>query len=424
MNTVSNPAHKNPIIPLMGVCDPHIHVFGDRMWLFASHDALPGNRTFCTKDWQIWSSADCVEWRLESAVRPEDFWMGASDRCWATDCAERDGKYYFYFSDGNRATGVGVADRPEGPYRDVLGRPLLDGTATPTREYDPAVFRDDDGTYYIVFGGPSWAYGEGCGYFIARLGDDMVSIAETPRRIELDHEGDDKASLNKIDGRYYLTFGGFYAVSDCVYGPYRYIGHTGASIDHTSFCEWNGQLFNAITVVDHFGEYRSSGLCYAHVTKDGRLVTDPLIVEYGVGQYDSDSNRIEAEWFMSARNARKVENEDLFGFSVSAVSEAVLLYPKVRNLSGKTGFAVNYDCVGGGGTIELREKDGNGRLLGEVRIERPSPVFRWRNRRTASIRLMEALPDVMDICLKVRPEDGAEIRIDCFHFFPDALSNP
>ena len=97
-----------------------------------------------------------------------------------------------------------------------MGRPLLDGTVTTTTEYDPAIFRDEDGEYYIVFGGPSWAYGEGCGYFIARLAEDMISLAETPRRIELDHEGDDKASLNKMDGRYYLSFGGVYGVpSDC-----------------------------------------------------------------------------------------------------------------------------------------------------------------------------------------------------------------
>lgn len=415
---------KNPIIPGMGVCDPHIHIFEGRMYLYASHDAVADAHGFCMHDWQIWSSGDCVEWKLESIVRPEDFWMGESNCCWATDCAERNGKYYFYFSNGNSSTGVGVADRPEGPYRDVLGRPLLDGTATTTTEYDPSIFKDDDGEYYIVFGGPSWAYGDGCGYFIARLAEDMISLAETPRKIELDHEGDDKASLNRICGRYYLTFGGFCAVSDCVYGPYRYLGHTGASIDHTSFCEWNGQLFNAITVVDHFGEYRSSGLCYAHIRSSGEIVTDPLIVEYGVGQYDSNWNRIEAEWFMSARNISKIENDDLFGFSVSAVSEAVLNYPKIRNLCDKVGFAVNYDCVGGGGTIELREKNENGRLFGAIHIEKPSPVFRWRNRRSAAIRFRESLPNTVDFCLKIKPDKGAEIRIDCIHFFPDAVSNP
>ena len=142
---------KNPIIPRMGVCDPHMHVFGDRVWLHATHDAVPGSEGFCMHDWQIWSSADCVEWVLEATVRPEDFHMGPSSQCWAVDCAERNGKYYYYFSDGNLRTGVGVSDSPAGPFADVLGKPLLDGTLTTTREYDPAVFRDDDGEYYLVF---------------------------------------------------------------------------------------------------------------------------------------------------------------------------------------------------------------------------------------------------------------------------------
>ena len=92
---------KNPIIPLMGVCDPHMHVFNDRVWLHATHDAIPGCDYFCMHDWQIWSSADCVEWQLESVIRPEDFHMGSSSQCWAVDCEERNGKYYFYFSDGS-----------------------------------------------------------------------------------------------------------------------------------------------------------------------------------------------------------------------------------------------------------------------------------------------------------------------------------
>ena len=297
---------KNPIIPLRGVCDPHMHVFNDRVWLYASHDAIPGSNYFCMHDWQIWSSADCVQWQLESVVRPEDFFMGPSTQCWAVDCEERNGKYYYYFSDGNQRTGVGVGDSPAGPFKDVLGKPLLDGTLTPTREYDPCVFKDDDGECYLVFGGPKWCYGPDCGYFIVRLNEDMVSFAEAPRRLELNHPADDKASLNKFNGRYYLTYGGYYAIADNVYGPYEFKGHTGASMDHTSYFSWNGQIFNAITIVDHYGLYRSSGMCYVHIRDNGDLVTDPLIAEYGVGQYDSDWNRIEAEWFMRGVHVQKV----------------------------------------------------------------------------------------------------------------------
>ena len=404
---------KNPIIPRMGVCDPHMHVFNGRVWLHATHDAIPGSSYFSMHDWQIWSSADCVEWQLESVVRPEDFHMGPSSDCWAVDCEERNGKYYYYFSDGNMRTGVGVGDSPAGPFKDVLGKPLLDGTLTTTREYDPCVFKDDDGEYYLVFGGPSWCYGEGCGYFIARLNEDMVSFAETPRRLEVNHPADDKASLNKFGGRYYLTYGGHYAISDNIYGPYEYKGHTGASEDHTSYFEWNGQIFNAITVFDHYGLYRSAGMCYVHIRDNGDLVTDPLIVEYGVGQYDSNWNRIEAEWFMRGVNVKKAEIHNYPGFFVTCTQEAVLVYPKVRNLSNKTGLSLKASCSGTGGEIELREGNENGRVLGSVRLEKAS-----------HIPLPETLPDVTDICLVLKPDPGEEMLVDHFHFYEEAIANP
>ena len=404
---------KNPIIPRMGVCDPHMHVFNGRVWLHATHDAIPGSSYFSMHDWQIWSSADCVEWQLESVVRPEDFHMGPSSDCWAVDCEERNGKYYYYFSDGNMRTGVGVGDSPAGPFKDVLGKPLLDGTLTTTREYDPCVFKDDDGEYYLVFGGPSWCYGEGCGYFIARLNEDMVSFAETPRRLEVNHPADDKASLNKFGGRYYLTYGGHYAISDNIYGPYEYKGHTGASEDHTSYFEWNGQIFNAITVFDHYGLYRSAGMCYVHIRDNGDLVTDPLIVEYGVGQYDSNWNRIEAEWFMRGVNVKKAEIHNYPGFFVTCTQEAVLVYPKVRNLSNKTGLSLKASCSGTGGEIELREGNENGRVLGSVRLEK-----------ACHIPLPETLPDVTDICLVLKPDPGEEMLVDHFHFYEEAIANP
>ena len=413
---------KNPVIPGMGVCDPHIHIFDGKMFLYASHDAEPDARNFCMHDWQIWSSPDAVEWTLESTVHPEDFFMGPSDNCWAVDAAYRNGRYYYYFSDGSNRIGVAVSNNPGGPFRDALGKPLLDGTLTKTREYDPSVFEDDDGEYYLVFGGPEWCYGEGCGYYIARLNEDMISFAETPRKIELDHCGDDKASLNKFDGRYHLSYGGFYAVSDCIYGPYHFIGHTASTIDHSSFCEWNGQVFQAVTVKEQTEMYRSSGLCYVHFKENGEIVTDPLIVEYGVGQYNSDWNRIEAEWYMKGVNVTKRENKCLVGFLVTCTEEAVLTYPKIHNLSDKTGFSLDYYCVGGKAVIEVRAGAEDGALLGVIKAENPTDSYEWYCRRNDFSRFETKLDDTSDLYLVIRPEKGAEIGIDSFHFITEPFS--
>lgn len=418
-------AKKNPIIPRMGVCDPHMHVFQNKVWLYTSHDAVPGKRDFCMHDWQVWSSADCVEWILECVIRPEDTFMGPSSDCWAVDCAERNGKYYFYFSDGNRRTGVLVGDTPAGPFRDVLGKPLLDGTLTTTREYDPTVFRDDDGEYYIAFGGPRWCYGPGAGYYIARLNEDMISLAEKPRAIELDHKADDKASLNKLNGRYYLSYGGFYAVSDSVYGPYKYMGHTGATVDHSSYCEWNGQLFNTITVNDYYGAYRSSGICYAHIRDNGEIIVDPMIKEYGVGQYDSDWNRIEAVWFMRGENVKKVENNRLYvyemfnGFSAQCGENAVLTYPKIRNLRDKAGMVLGFNAPWEG-VIEVREGDECGEIIGTLQLPAGGGLV-WD---AGVIKFDRPLPDVADFCFVIKPAPGSLITLDYFHFFGEPLCNP
>jgi arabinoxylan arabinofuranohydrolase len=299
---------KNPIIPNRGVCDPHIHIFKDKAYLYATHDADPDGRDYRMHDWQIWSSPDLVEWTLESTFRPEDTYIGPSDSCWATDAAERNGKYFFYFSNGMRDTGVAVSDYPGGPFRDALGKPLLPENLTPTRQYDPAVFIDDDeqSTPYIIFGSPVWAGGDS--YYIATLNEDMVSLKEAPTKIILNDPADDKPFLHKHNGIYYLSWASFYAISNCVTGPYHLVGNTGASPDHGSFFEWNGQWFNAFTVLDPTLTYRATGICYVHYRNNGEMLVDPLIIEYGVGHYDARWTKIEAEWYMAGHQIHKIDN--------------------------------------------------------------------------------------------------------------------
>lgn len=299
---------KNPIIPGRGVCDPHVKVFDDVAYLYAGHDHSANATSYDMREWQVWASTDLRYWTHRTSIDPSTFHTGPTREAWAVDVARRGDTYYLYFSIGNRATGVARAPSPIGPWEDALGRPLLDGSSTGGRDYDPSVLVDDDGTAYIVVGGPEWAYpGEG-GYWIARLNDDMISLAETPRRLLVDHPADDKASLNRIGDRYYLTYAGHVAISDRVYGPYRYLGSTGASLDHGSYFTWRGQLYGAFTIFDTSIWHRASGLCYAHQRDDGMLAVDSLVLEYGVHRYRAEWHRIGAEWFSSCSGGHKVES--------------------------------------------------------------------------------------------------------------------
>ncbi len=142
------------IIPNRGVCDPHVHIFNGKAYMFTSHDYGMGEPIFRMDDWQLFSSDDLLNWKLEFVLKPEDTYLKHTNECYATDGAERNGKYYFYFSDQQRSTGVAVSDKPGGPYRDALGKPLLPQGIADTASYDPTVFIDDDEakTPYIIFG--------------------------------------------------------------------------------------------------------------------------------------------------------------------------------------------------------------------------------------------------------------------------------
>ena len=356
---------NNPIFRRQGVCDPHMHPFMGRMYVYCTHDIADSRVTqnMVMKDWIIVSSEDMVSWRVESCPRPEDTYIGPCEECWATDGAERNGKYYFYFSQGMSTTGVMVSDDPGRGFIDALGRPLLPRGLTPTFSYDPTVFTDDDGTPYIMFGTPVWVGGDS--YYIARLNEDMISLAEAPRKVLVNDDADDKPSLHRYKDTYYLSWASHYATSSSVYGPYTYRGFTGASTDHGNFVQWRGQWFQAFTIFDPYTFRRGTGICYVHYRDNGEMVTDQLIREYGVGQYEGSWNKIEAEWYMEARgDAEKIELKH-GGFGVRLGDGGSIRFPNVHDVPENAGFGI-FAGVGkeAEGTLEIREKSEDGRLLG------------------------------------------------------------
>ena len=142
---------ENPIVIGKGLCDPQVRVYGNRAYLYATHDESPGTKDFIMHDWWIWSSSDLVNWKYESTLKPEDtYYRKPSNSCWATDAMSRNGKYYMYFSMGVTDVGVVVSDSPTGPWNDPLVKQLLPASLTPVEERDPGIIMDDDGNAYIV----------------------------------------------------------------------------------------------------------------------------------------------------------------------------------------------------------------------------------------------------------------------------------
>ncbi|MGC9455597.1 MAG: family 43 glycosylhydrolase [Phycisphaerae bacterium] len=230
----------NPLISEPGMSDPHALVLGDVCYLYTGHDVGFGIDDWVMPDWRIFRSDDLQTWTHVGTISPADNYMGAGNTgCWGGDIVRRHGKYYWYFSNRNKETGVMVASEPQGPFVDALGGPLVDS-------FDPSIFTEDDGTCYIIYG-----HGE---YKIARLKESMVELDEKPRTISIDRKGVfpkmDKNSLHKHNGIYYLSCSGYYAVSRNLYGPYEYRGLVGRGwqldsiYGHGDFFVWRGDWYH------------------------------------------------------------------------------------------------------------------------------------------------------------------------------------
>ena len=395
---------QNPVVGGKGLCDPQVRVYNDRAWLYATHDFSIKNTTFVMYDWWVWSSSDLVNWTYESTIKPEDTYYGKTSKdCWATDAMSRNGKYYFYFSMGVTDVGVVMSDSPKGPWKDPIKKAIVPSSMTPVEERDPSILMDDDGTAYIVFG--VWDF------YIARLSDDMISLAEAPRKIEQDYKQgpygvgktDDKSFIHKYNGKYYLSWGCYYAMSDNVYGPYNYIGsfvvkerlstEFQKSVKahdrdrHGSFFELHNQWYficNDHALPGSNPYYRNSVIGYVHYKDNGEI--DPIYInKTGVGQYDAEKSPIEAENYFRGSGVIKKECPQ-GGFEIRDIRNgSYLAYPNLKNM--RENSPVSFRVTSGnpaGGIIEVREANADGKKLGTFTI--PS-TGGWTNYKTFEFRL-------------------------------------
>ena len=418
----------NPIVPGIGLTDPHAVVYGDRVYLYCSHDFTPDTSRFVTKDWWVWSSADLVNWRQEGVLRPEEtFLKRPFDQCWATFGVSRNGKYYWYFSAGPEEIGVVTGDTPTGPWHDPLGKPLIAKGSVPTEARDPDIFVDDDGSAYIIFG--VW------NYYLAKLNDDMVSLAEKPRLVMLDHkfgpygEGrtDDKPSLHKRNGIYYLSWSSFYAMSTNLHGTYTYKGSVittnGLAPEfrkgnifhdrHGNFFTWHNQWYytcNDKSLPGRLEFFRDSCISYVHYRENGEIA--PIRLDHlGVGQYDATQPRIEAEDYFDLQGGEAHELAD-GGFVVRGLrAGSQLVYPRVKNL--QPAMRLSLRVASGhtrGATVEIHEGGPKGKLLGTCVIPATGGWDSYRNVECD----LRACPSVADLSLVVIGDAGELLRLDWF----------
>jgi len=289
-------AISQPLIKHIYTADPSAHVFDEKIYIYPSHDVDAGDAFddlgshFAMEDYHILSmvsaTAETIDHGLALHVKDVPW---AAKQMWAPDAAEKDGTYYLFFPakahDGIFRIGVAVSNSPVGPF-------------TPEPEaikesfsIDPAVFKDDDRSYYMYLGGiwggqlQRWRTGtfkseqaESPVAFlpednepalcakVARLANDLLEFAEAPKDVLIVDEngnpllnGDkdrrffEASWLHKYDGKYYFSYSTgdthyiCYAIGDNPYGPFEYAGRILEPVvgwtSHHSICEFKNKWY-------------------------------------------------------------------------------------------------------------------------------------------------------------------------------------
>lgn len=209
------PNANNPVISGL-YADPEI-LYAEQTGKYYLYPTTDGEIGWNNHDFRVYSSDDLRTWTDEGVMfdlRTDCSW--ANSKGWAPCIIER--KYvgkrgkpsykYFYYFVAEGKIGVAVADRPTGPFRDALGRPMLTERPEGVRGgqvIDPDVFRDPQtGKYYLYWGNGFLA--------VAELNDDMVSLKEGTTRILIPRERKRDFHYNEgtyvfyRNGKYYFTW--------------------------------------------------------------------------------------------------------------------------------------------------------------------------------------------------------------------------
>jgi arabinoxylan arabinofuranohydrolase len=378
----------NPIVQTIYTADPAPLVYNGRVYLYTGHDE-DGSTYFTMREWRVWSSSDMVNWTDHGSPMSLATFSWASADAWAGQAVNRNGKFYWYvpmrMSNGSTAIGVGVSDSPTGPFRDALGRPLIQNA-----EIDPTVFIDDDGQAYLYYGNPHLWY--------VKLNTDMISYAGSPTQIPLTTAGfgtrtgdanrptlyEEGPWFYKRNGLYYMVFAAkccsefiAYSTSPGPTGPWTYRGTVmptqGTSFtNHPGIVDYNGGsyfFYHNGALPGGGGFTRSVAVEKFAYNADGTIPTITMTTAGApqIGTLDPYV-RQEAET-IAWESGVETEPSSEGGMNVGWLQNGDWI--KVKGAAFGTGassFSARVASGATGGTIELRLDSATGTLAGTCSV--------------------------------------------------------
>lgn len=213
--------------------DPEVAVFGNRYWIFPTYSAPYDDQLH----FDAFSSPDLIQWTKHERILDNSRVSWARRAMWAPAAVERNGKFYLFFGANDvhegevGGIGVAVSDQANGPYNDLLGKPLIGRIVNGAQPIDQFVFKDADGQDYLIYGG--WSH---CN--LVRLKADFTGLLPFPdgttfKEITPEHYVEGPCMFIR-GGKYYFMWseGGWtgpnysvaYAIGDSVVGPFKRIG--------------------------------------------------------------------------------------------------------------------------------------------------------------------------------------------------------
>ncbi len=230
----SNKTSANPIIKGW-YADSEVAIYGIQYWIYPTMSAPFNEQVY--KD--AFYSSDLINWKKQPHILDSSIIKWVKSALWAPASIKKNNKYYLFLGandihDGTKeigGIGVAVADNPAGPYKDYLGKPLVGDIYNGAQPIDQYVFKDKDGTYYLIYGG--WSH---CN--IAKLKSDFtgfIPFADGATFKSITPDGYLEGPIMFIrNGKYYFMWseGSWahsnyrvaYAIEDNVMGPFKKMG--------------------------------------------------------------------------------------------------------------------------------------------------------------------------------------------------------
>ena len=222
----------NPIIKGW-YADPVAAIFNTQFWIYPTYSAPYSQQVFL----DAFSSTDLVHWKKHEHIIDTSSVKWAKKAMWAPAIVQKDSLYYLFFSANDvhpgevGGIGVAVSKHPEGPFKDLLGKPLINKNHNGAQPIDQFVFQNKDGEYYMIYGG--WGH---CN--MVHLKKDFTGLLPFENNEyykEITPQGYVEGPLLFMhNNKYYLMWseGGWtgpdyrvaYAIADSITGPFERIG--------------------------------------------------------------------------------------------------------------------------------------------------------------------------------------------------------